>query len=178
MKDLKMFIIIFSVITGGYSQQKKEISIYAKKKEQKIYIGFKKLNGDFNEKTKKYSSYDENNPNDIWYNKYKLKIIGDSVFVDRSAIFKRGKETFSSASDGGFYFYKGIVHKENNKKIIELEEYDCDYCPKLVVKEGEIPPKPKILIGEITKNGIKIENILFKDIEYSEFRLQSEYRRK
>ena len=120
------------------------------------------------------TNYDFENPKQKWYHKNILKIKNDSVFLDRIPISKIGKKTLYSSSDGGFYYYKGIVIKENNQTKIELTEVGCDYCPTLVSKnENEKSPKRK-LYGKITSEGIEINNVKINETEYSEFLLRSE----
>ena len=74
-----------------------------------------------------------------WYHLSELTFKGDSVFLEQSpvAIFK--KDTIFSASDGGFYSYRGTLETYKAKIIASLALANCDYCPFQVVRFT--PPK-------------------------------------
>ncbi len=100
-----------------------------------------------------------------WYHLSYLKIENDSAFLDMHPISITDKgDTLYSASDGGFYFFKGIFELED-ELIIKLSEVTSDYCGKLVVKneEGKLIPKKrrKTLRGKIEGKGINIAGQLF-----------------
>ena len=162
--SLKINYFIFLIIsTLSFSQTKKEI----------IFIGYRPLLM-FEDKNGKSTNTDNENPKKKWFNMYELKIKNDSVFLDKTAIIRVGKEVLTSESDGGKYYFKGIVFEENGQNKIELTQIDCDYCPRRIPKhKGEIITKNK-LYGKITKTGIVIDNIKFNEIEYSNISLISE----
>lgn len=89
------------------------------------------------EPMKNYS--DSSKPNHKWYHLSILTFQGDSVFLEQSpvAIYKR--DTVYSASDGGFYYYAGIIEKYQGKTIADFTLKYCDYCPNRFIKF--IPPK-------------------------------------
>ena len=179
MKHKATIFLTLLITFYTFSQKKKENKDlnYSKRESEKIYVGFEKLNMFINEKTKTYSNIETDKPKNKWFHKYSLRIKKDSVFLDKRAIIRNGKETYYSESDGGFYYYRGIIITKNNEKIIELTEMECDYCAKLIAKEGEKPIEPKKIYGRISKNGIEIDNIKFDKIEYNKLKLGSEYRK-
>jgi len=77
---------------------------------------------------------DPSNPKKVWYHLTYLKIKGDSAFLDQSPISIYKKDTTFSASDGGFYYYKGILIKTDTTLKIRLKEIFCDYCGEKVKK--------------------------------------------
>ncbi len=161
---MKVYYFIFLIVsTLSFSQAKKE----------KTYVGYEPIMWN----TDKYgnrTNTDFENPKQKWYHKNILKIKNDSVFLDRNPVTKIGKKTLYSASDGGFYYYKGIIIKENNQTKIELTELYCDYCPVQVSEnKNEIIPKRK-LYGTITDEGIEVNDVKINEIEYSELLLRSE----
>ncbi|MCO5239285.1 MAG: hypothetical protein M9904_04460 [Chitinophagaceae bacterium] len=74
-----------------------------------------------------------------WYHLSELTFKGDSVFLEQSpvAIFK--KDTIFSASDGGFYSYRGTLETYKGKTVASLTLTNCDYCPMQMVRFT--PPK-------------------------------------
>lgn len=162
MKKFYYVFLLFSIF--GCSQTSKE----------KLFVGYEPImwNKDINGKE---TNEDFENPNKKWFHKNLLKINKDSVYLDRVPISKIGKKTLHSASDGGFYYYSGIVKTENGQKVIELTEISCDYCPELVSENSREVIQKRKLFGKITNNVIEINNVKFSDIEYTERKLTSEY---
>lgn len=74
-----------------------------------------------------------------WYHLSELTFKGDSVFLEQSpvAIFK--KDTVFSASDGGFYSYRGTFETYKGKTAASLTLINCDYCPMQMLQFT--PPK-------------------------------------
>jgi hypothetical protein len=161
---MKILYFIFLIIsTFSFSQTTKE----------KTFVGYEPIMWN-KDKNGNKTNTDFENPKQKWYHKNILKIKNDSVFLDRIPISKIGKKTFHSSSDGGFYYYKGIIIKENDQTKIELTEIGCDYCPVQESRnETEKIPKRK-LYGKITEEGIEINNVKINEIEFSEFSLRSE----
>ena len=164
MKNMKIYCFIFlTVSTLSFSQTTK----------QKTYVGYEPIMWN-KDKDGNETNTDSENPKQKWFHKNILLIKNDSVFLDRIPVSKIGKKTLYSSSDGGFYYYKGIIIKDNNQTKIELTEIGCDYCPVEISKnKNEIIPKRK-LYGKITKEGLEINNVKLSEIEYSEFLLRSE----
>jgi len=63
-----------------------------------------------------------------WYHLTRMRVKDDSVFVDQSPIGIHKKDTMYSASDGGFYYYRGTISKMSQGWIISLQMVSCDYC--------------------------------------------------
>ena len=162
MKKFYYIFLLFSIF--GCSQTSKE----------KLFVGYEPIMWN-KDKNGKETNEDFENPNQKWFHKNLLKVKQDSVYLDRVPISKIGKKTLYSSSDGGFYYYRGIVKTENGQKLIELTEISCDYCPELVSENPKEVIQKRKLFGKITKNGIEINNVKFFDIEYSNRKLTSEY---
>lgn len=160
---MKIYYLAFLLVsTLSFSQTK-----------EKIFVGYEPIMWNTDKNGNK-TNVDFENPKQKWYHKNKLKIKNDSVFLDRVPVSKIGNKTLHSASDGAFYYYKGVLIKENNQTKIELTEIDCDYCAVRIPKnKNEIIPKRK-LYGKITEEGIEVNNVKMNEIEYSEFLLRSE----
>lgn len=82
---------------------------------------------------------DPDKPQYKWYHLSELTFKGDSVFLEQSpiAIFK--KDTIFSASDGGFYSYRGTLETYKGKTVASLTLINCDYCPMQMLRFT--PPK-------------------------------------
>jgi hypothetical protein len=103
-----------------------------------------------------------------WYHLTLILIQEDSIFMNQVPISVKRKDTFYSASDGGFYNYAGKIRKENKDYIAELKMIDCDYCPKPVKFDSvskqyvEIPSPHKILNIKVVGKGLLINNNLYR----------------
>lgn len=82
------------------------------------------------EKIKDYSGSE--NPKHVWYHLSILTIKGDSVFLEQSPVAIYKNDTIFSASDGGFYSYKGKVIRYGGKIVADLKFESCDYCPQFI----------------------------------------------
>jgi hypothetical protein len=161
---MKIYYLVFLLVsTLSFSQIIKN----------KTFVGYEPIMWN-KDKDGNETNVDFENPKQKWYHKNILRIKNDSVFLDRIPVSKIGKKTFYSSSDGGFYYYKGKLTKENSQTKIELTEIGCDYCAVQVSEnKNEIIPKKK-LYGKITEEGIEVNNVKITEIEYSEFLLISE----
>jgi len=74
-----------------------------------------------------------------WYHLSELTFKGDSVFLEQSPIAISNKDTIFSASDGGFYSYRGTLEIYKGKSVASLILTNCDYCPMQMVRFT--PPK-------------------------------------
>lgn len=88
-----------------------------------------------------------------WYHLSQMTFHGDSVFLEQSpvAIFKN--DTIFSASDGGFYSYRGTIKTYKGKTVASLILSNCDYCPMQVV--GFTPPK---IINDLDTSSVATTN--------------------
>ncbi len=75
------------------------------------------------------SSISPDKPKIKWYQLTHLTIKGDSVWVNQSPISIYKRDTVWSASDGGFYNYKGKITVNEGQLVIDLKMTHCDYCP-------------------------------------------------
>jgi len=108
---------------------------------------------------------DELESNDTWYHLSYLKFENDSVFLDMYPVsITEIGDTLYSASDGGFYFYKGVFSSSAELNL-ELGEVYCDYCATQVKKINEneyrsIKRKLK-LTGKFVNGVLQINGRLF-----------------
>lgn len=112
---------------------------------------------------KRKSCYtDPSNPREKWYHLTHIRVDGDSAFVAQDPIGIYKKDTMFSASDGGFYYYKGKVNVNNGQVIFDLRMITCDYCP---MPEDSVYRKNwthKTLTGRILPKGMLINGYLFQ----------------
>ena len=76
---------------------------------------------------------DPTNSESKWYHLGILKIKGDSAFLDQNPVSINNEDTSYSASDGGFYYYKGTTNIKDSVVSISLEEVLCDYCASVKI---------------------------------------------
>jgi hypothetical protein len=119
----------------------------------------------------------KSNPQRKWYHENMLKIQGDSAFLDQNPISIYEKDTAYSASDGAFYYYKGIVTKTDTTIVVNLSLLFCDYCSEMIEIQSDGSSKKvmqtKTLFGNITEKGIVFGNFLYKKTT-SEYKFVSE----
>ena len=146
------FCFTFSLIYGQTSLDGTYLGV-----EEKCYV---------DKEGKKDCYTDPSNPKWKWYNLSKMKIKGDSVFLDQSPIAIYKRDTSFSASDGGFYYYSGRLTKVDTVVNIQLTELYCDYCGVQVeqLPDGttKIAKRTKQWTAKITSRGILINGYLFR----------------
>ena len=81
-------------------------------------------------------------PKERWYHVNILTIRGKAVQLEQSPVSCHGNEMSWSASDGGFFTYRGTVGGTPPKLVVTLVQAACDYCP---VEIGGKPPAPRRL---------------------------------
>ena len=115
---------------------------------------------------------DDEHPKHVWYSLSYLKLKNDSAFLDQSPVSIYKTDTIYSASDGGFFYYRGTFTITDTTISVNLEEIFCDYCGILMKKDSsgkEMRVKrTKKLFGKLTKEGIIINGFLFKPLIQSE----------
>lgn len=109
---------------------------------------------------------DPEQPHNKWFHKTKLTFKKDSVFIEKSPISVYKHDTLYSASDGGFYSYKGIWKDNDDKFEIKAIETNCDYCPEAMeeIRKGVYRKivREKVYKGKKTKKGLLLNGIEFK----------------
>ena len=162
MKQLFLFFVTIFIITLSIGQVKLDGT----------FVGTEKLCW---QQTKKDScdNSDISNPKWKWFRLNVLKIKGDSVFLDQSPISIYKKDTSYSASDGGFYYYHGVLTMLTDSTFsITLTEIFCDYCGIAVKKQTDGTMKSvyqtKIYSCILTKEGFRANSILYKRTENKE----------
>jgi hypothetical protein len=115
----------------------------------------------------------EQDPGFNWYHENTIKVKGDSVFLDQNPLsisIKDHKKIFS-ASDGGFYYYKGTITQKGNLYYFNFKQLYCDYCPEEIIKQPDGTYKKgekeitKQLIGKIVKGKLVIEGNIYAKIK-------------
>ncbi|SHM73154.1 hypothetical protein [Chitinophaga sp. CF418] len=124
---------------------------------------------------------DPSSPERKWYHLGNLLVKGDSVFLDQSPVsIGSKKDTLWSASDGGFYYYSGILVRNDTGVVFNLKELFCDYCGTDVKigPDGTTEPiqRTKQLVGRITDKGLVIDGYLYARTTMDES-LNNEYDR-
>ena len=81
---------------------------------------------------KKICFTDPENPKYKWYHKSVYTVIhqSDSVFLEQSPVFIDKGDTVHSASDGGYYYYRGIYTLKGDTYTFYLQPSFCEYCDK------------------------------------------------
>lgn len=131
----------------------------------KTFVGLEEMCSSYDGKKDCYT--DPSKPKYKWYRLSKLTFRGDSVFLEQSPVAIYKKDTLHSASDGGFYYYKGTYEEKADSIVINLRFHRCDYCPQPV---GPIKPnyRAKFLTAKKTDNGFIIDGYLFKEAQVQE----------
>lgn len=155
-------------------------AVYGQSAVDGTYIGVEeKCYTDSNGKKECYT--DSSKPKWKWYNLCKLKIKGDSVFLDQSPIAIYRKDTSFSTSDGGFYYYSGTLSKVDTAMNIKLTELYCDYCGVQMKRSADGTrqrvKRTKQWTAKILKEGIVINGYLLRKIKLEED-LNSEHPKK
>jgi hypothetical protein len=63
-----------------------------------------------------------------YYHHCLLLVAGDSLFLYKTPMLKVKGKMVHSASDGGFHYFYGSFSHCDTSTIIQLTEYNCDYC--------------------------------------------------
>lgn len=125
----KVFIIILWIFCF--------ISCLSQNLKNGIYIGYEEMII-IDDKSGKWINYGEAIDSSYkWYHENTMVIRNDSVFLSKDAISIKGKDKLYSASDGSFYYYNGIIRKENDSLFLFLKLDHCDYCVKFSKKVGD-----------------------------------------
>jgi hypothetical protein len=93
------------------------------------YVGLEELGCYTNSKGERECYVDSSIPNYKWFRLSTIRLQKDSVFLDQSPVAIFNSDTIYSASDGGFYYYKGKYEDLKDSLILRLEIDHCDYCP-------------------------------------------------
>lgn len=123
---------------------------------------------------------DPTKPQYKWYHATKIKIKGDTVFVDQNPICIYKKDTLYSASDGAFFYYIGSITQQADSSIsLHLTELYCDYCGEILEKQQDGTYK-KVLHtrewkGKLSAGRLFINSMLFRKIEVASPLLSERY---
>jgi hypothetical protein len=83
-------------------------------------------------------------PKARWFHENTLKISGDAVILNKSPVWFKNAKKFYSASDGGFYGYRGSVSFADGHWHMDLLLTESDYVAVRIDKDRKpIPPKPQ-----------------------------------
>lgn len=115
---------------------------------------------------KKECFSDPFHPNYKWYHLTYISIKGDSASAGQSPIAIYKRDTGWSASDGGFYSYRGTITRQGSKGEIKLNLTKCDYCGLEAARENlnAFPDFPwtKNYSYKVVAKGLYINGYLFK----------------
>ena len=138
---VKLYSIIFFCIVLSTT-----IKTFGQNKIDGTFVGLLRIDEWTDEKGKKRYYGDDFEPKSQWYHETTLEIKNDSVRADKIPVsFRNGKESYSS-SDGGFYYYKGIIKNINGKDTIYLKLLYCDYCHQIALDDSDISKKKPVSI--------------------------------
>ncbi len=142
-----------------------------------IYAGLEKICWEISNNGECYND-DNEKPGWKWYHLNRLKITGDSCFLDQSPVSIYRKDTSFSASDGGFLYFSGKIVRADSAITLYLEELFCDYAGHFQKKQTDGTYKrikrTKQYNGTLTDSGIVINNFLYTRTDDSMY-LISEY---
>jgi hypothetical protein len=113
-------------------------------------------------------SVDPAKPKYKWYHLTHIERRSDSIFVYQNPIAIYRHDTVWSASDGGFYYYRGKIGTNGNRITMNLVMTNCDYCPMPSDSARAEKFGHKLLTGQIINNGILIAGYFYKRSRPSE----------
>ena len=152
-------LIVLSILIAISCKSKK----INDKNIESLYLGYEKI-----------GMLDEGRPENIWYYETFIKFKNDSVFIDQSPISVNKNDTLYSASDGGFYYFKGSKAENLNQIKIFTKEIACDYCPSEMKRNSEgifeKVDREKNYEAQKASNGLIINSQIFKKIKNKKLR--------
>jgi hypothetical protein len=92
------------------------------------YTGLEEMWCTINKQGKKTCYKDPEHPKHKWFRLSVISFEGDSVFLDQSPVAIYKTDTIYSASDGGFYYYKGTYKVVKDTLRLNFKLDHCDYC--------------------------------------------------
>lgn len=106
---------------------------------------------------------------DRWYHENKLTIRGDSLTLTSvPVVFYEGRPKAYSASDGGFYEFRGKIMRQDKQLIAKLQLTSQDYVltPYKVIEAKAKLAKGNLSFEEKIKRGIVVVDSAFYKREY------------
>ena len=88
-----------------------------------------------------------------WYHEIRLTIRDSEVLVEASPVFVKNRIKTASASDGGFWTYKGQVVHEKRKLFLKLHLIDSSYVR--IKDKNPVWPLVSNPDGTLTINGVE-----------------------
>jgi hypothetical protein len=79
-----------------------------------------------------------NTQHEQWYHVNMLQISGNKVNLEKSPVFCKAGQLVWSASDGGFFSYRGSISGALGKQTVTLTLKSCDYCHE----RSRLAPQP------------------------------------
>jgi hypothetical protein len=162
---MKKLLFFFSAIFFYFS-------ISGQKVIDGTYEGLEKICWEIS-KNGECNNNDNEKPNWKWYHLNRLKIIGDSCFLDQSPVKIYRKDTSFSASDGGFLYFSGRLKRTDSTITLNLQELFCDYTGHFQEKQADGTYKrikrTKQYVGSLTDSGIVINKFLYEKVDYGEY---------
>ena len=114
---------------------------------------------------KKVCYADPVDPNKKWYHLSILKIKNGHVFMDQSPVGVFRNDTSYSASDGGFFYYRGSTTTNGDSIVLNLIQLSCDYCAQRIKNTADdTTVETKRLSGHSNNLDLVLNGILFKKL--------------
>ncbi|MCU4175062.1 hypothetical protein [Carboxylicivirga sp. N1Y90] len=117
----------------------------------------------------------------VLIHKNHLLIKGDSAFLYKEPFFVTEIDTIRSASDGGFYYYRGKITRNEYKTLTTLNFtlIDCDYCIRETIIDsitGMKIFKPEFITWQVQLGTtLVIDSMEFKPSEKFPIEMKSFY---
>jgi hypothetical protein len=108
--------------------------------------------------------HDPDTPKDRWFYQNTLTIKGSNATLNKIPVsYYKGRKSYS-ASDGGFYTYRGTVSFADGKWHIVFLLVDSDYVPVPVGKDGKpIPSTPRqFTIERVKDRSLRVDKVIYR----------------
>ena len=162
MKLYKIFLALFLLSPSFVLGQIKN-GIYSGLIEMCYFdsLGIKHCYGDYSQDKEK------------WYHMSYLKIMTDSAYLEMNPVYINSKgDTIYSASDGGFYYYKGNIDYYKDSINIKFKGVFCGYCSfSKITSSGDTLKlnEDYKLSGYYKNDNLILNNVYFKIATYDFF---------
>jgi len=84
----------------------------------------------------------EEDPDAYWFHENTLTVKGNEVQLEKAPRHLSKGKVWASASDGGFFTYKGTMEHVGGRLVITFRDVKCDYCARRV----DAPPVEEYIV--------------------------------